>query len=101
MNRSRLTLPVLTAVTLMLGLAPFPAAVADRSQAHCFNVSGDWVGVLTPTGAAGLVTGELAGTATSTVLEISPSGDGALHYRLLHVFVTADGELYTEDEAVL
>jgi hypothetical protein len=94
-------LSVLAAVALMLGLAPFPAAVADRSQAHCLNVNGNWVGVLTPTGAAGVVTGDLVGTATSTVLEISPSGNGTLHYRLVHVFVTADGELSTQDEAVL
>jgi hypothetical protein len=101
MNRSKRILFVLTAVVMMLGLAPFPIAAADRSQDHCFNVEGNWDGVLTATGAAGLVTGDLAGTATSTVLDISPSGDGTLHYRLAHVFVTADGELYTQDEAVL
>jgi hypothetical protein len=104
MNRSKLTLLVLTAAVLVLGLAPFPVAAADRSQADCINVAGEFIGVLTATGAAGVTTGDLAGSATSTVVEITTSGvsgDGTLHYRLVHVFVTAYGELHTEDEAVL
>jgi hypothetical protein len=101
MNRGKLMLLMLIALIVTLGLAPCPMAGADRSQDHCLNVSGDFDGVLTATGATALITGDLTGTATSTVLEISPSGDGTLHYRLVHVFVTADGELDTQDEAVL
>lgn len=74
-----------------------------QAQAGCENVSGTITAHFTgPTTIEGTVTGGLEGAVSAVILDIRPSGQGALHVQLQHTFVTVDGdELFTMDQAVL